>query len=243
MEPISLSIKRLESDDASIMDVFPKIFGLIRTYESKLNHAASAKKEAYVLILRALVDRCPLFDEDPFILALFFNQPYRKIAILVKYPEERIKAKLLALLRKWDFKKPFVDEVMQQFKLYINCIEPYNVNHPTYRSFWEKVPHNSLTVLVKRLISILPHSARCERLFSIMSYMKKKWQNQMQSTTLTAYTQIKLRYHKQKLRRKNATTPARASLNFVDLTDGLMRMAILEWMRMNLQSLSKNSIN
>lgn len=131
VEPISTTIRKLESDNATIFDVFPEFINLIRIYESKSTRASSPKKEAFTAIVRVLNKRLSVLDEDPFVLAFFFNPPFRKVACSLKYREDDIKVKLLALLKKWNYKKKFVDVVMQQFKLYFNCIEPYNANNPS----------------------------------------------------------------------------------------------------------------
>lgn len=75
----------------------------------------------------------------------------------------------------------------------INISKHSVVHEENYRVFWDKIPENELKEVVWRLMAIIPHSAKCERLFSIMSYIKKKCQGQMKNTSLSAYALIKMR--------------------------------------------------
>lgn len=108
------------------------------------------------------------------------------------------------MLQKWGYKnKAFVNELFKQMKMYHEGIAPYNFNTNDYRCFWNQMTSSSLKEVAIKLISFSPHSANCERLFSTMSYIKKKWQNQMSESTLTAYAQIKIRLRSDNKKSKN----------------------------------------
>lgn len=196
IEPLTKTIKTLESDEASVFDVFPAIWELVQCYKLNLISAPFAKRGNYEKILTILSGRSVVFDQDLFIISFYLNPNYRNIASSKKYSHGQIRLKILVLLKKWGYPKNFVSEALDQLELYQNGIRPYNKGSVRYRSFWTNVKESSLKVLALKLMSIVPHAAKCERLFSEMSFMKTKYKNSMDLNTLTAYTQIKMRFKK-----------------------------------------------
>lgn len=200
LEPIAVSIRKLESDDSSVSDVLPTIFNLITFYKNKSDSVASEKRNVILLILNIISDRTSFYYEftdnlpNPFLLSLYLNPKFKSLATSRKYCAFSFKNQLVFLLKKWNYGKAFAEKCLEQFDLYsLNYIQTPNAG-----SYWESNNWFELSTVVNKLNYIVPHSAVCERLFSTMAYMKKKWQNKMSPQTLTAYVKIKLALQEQK---------------------------------------------
>ena len=62
----------------------------------------------------------------------------------------------------------------------------------------------------------------CERLFSLMSYMKMKWQSQMKAETLEAYIKIKMAFSVPKTERKTANNDKIIEKEYDGILDDLI---------------------
>lgn len=142
-------------------------------------------------MIKGLNERTKQLESPEYVLAFYFNPSYRRVVVSKMYNANELRSMLLILLKRLDSKKKFVSNVLQQFELYNSANIPYNSNEQ-FITFWDKMPNNELKAVVRKLMAIIPNSAKCKRLFSTMSYIKKKWQGQMAKTTLSAYALIKI---------------------------------------------------
>lgn len=210
--PLCAIIKQLESDSASISQVLPKVFSLYLNYQAKEQLSYGSQKGIYKAITHIITKRGKVFLVDykvelnPFILSFYFNPQFRSQATSLKYSSTDYLHMLLLLLKKWNYtSKAFVNKCVQQLNCYSKQVPPFNtVPFSNVIEYWEKLPNMELKEVIQKLLFIVPHSAMCERLFSSMSYMKKKWQNQMKAETLEAYIKIKMAFSVPKTERKTA---------------------------------------
>lgn len=187
------AIKRLEAENANISDIWPELIALHKHYKNLEVSAPSQRKaimSSFVLILN---NRCQVFDTELFVFSFFLNPQHRTVAQSKKYDLSIIKRAYLNILRKLKYPKALAMAAPLEVDNYSKGVGDFKGLKATSAIlFWKSAPASTLKTVALKLLSILPHSANCERLFSIMNYMKKKSQNQMTKESLTAYTQLKL---------------------------------------------------
>ena len=94
------------------------------------------------------------------------------------------------------------DSIIKEAKDYLNGNREYGSKIEGSLEYWNSIPTNPLTEFNLRLLSVLPHSAVVERLFSRMAYIKDKYQNRMAGSTLQSLTKLKLELKKDKNRKE-----------------------------------------
>lgn len=173
LHPIISAIVHLENNNASVFDVWPHILTIMETLRTMIMNSSSNKLSAVLTILQALKKRLAFFDNDLYVVALFLNLKFRYIATSGKYDCNKIKSMLLNILKKFNISKPTVIKILAEFNLYYEAKSPFKKSND-YNEFWTEVSDCSLKDIALRLINIVPHFTGFERLFSTMSYIKKK---------------------------------------------------------------------
>lgn len=194
-EELVTTIKQLERDTASIVDIWPCIIKLYSFYARLREEVPADFKDILESFLKQINIRSKVYLEDIYILAFFLNPNYRQMAISKHFQITNIKIILRQMAKDRNL-------TLGEARLLLKLAEQYSEGDGEFRSqegnsikFWGSMPDSPLKQIAQSVLNTLPHSASCERLFSRMSYIKDKYQNRMSPETLTGLTQCKLYLH------------------------------------------------
>lgn len=187
--------KALESDQASICDIWPQMIKMYKHFETILNGNEFPNFQSVLHDLLLNIDRrSQMYHEDVFLVAFYLNPNYRTMATSQAYTPGNILRRLAKISITFGYSREDSQSMIDEGKLYLGGLGKFNSKEAVAIKFWKNVSEPSvLKTVALRIISIIPHSAACERLFSRMNYVKSKSQNRMSADTLTALTQIKMK--------------------------------------------------
>ncbi|CAG8737922.1 14122_t:CDS:2, partial [Cetraspora pellucida] len=158
------AIRKLESNNSSLADVFKELIFLhqqISRLEIPINGF-----QAHTLAV--INKRAKEFNSDIYFVALFFSPTHMRLAISKIMDEEAIIRASLELAKVWKFNQRDTG-LLSEFK----------GNSPLLRQF------------AMKLLSIVPHGATCERLFSSLGLVKSKMRSKITPDNLSILGQLK----------------------------------------------------
>ncbi|KAI9137371.1 ribonuclease H-like domain-containing protein [Paraphysoderma sedebokerense] len=138
-------------------------------------------------------------DHDLCIVALFLHPRARQLAVSHKYKLDDIKLIAKGIVRRWRWQKPFMEKLMHQIDQYAHCIGPFSADddvpddHPlVYWAYIDRMKANELVSFASRVLSLVPHSAKPDSIFSILAQYNTKGRNGLNVASLRILAQVKL---------------------------------------------------
>ncbi|CAG8651720.1 6821_t:CDS:1, partial [Cetraspora pellucida] len=219
IKPVVDAIERLESQDATLADVFKELI-YIHLEISKLDIPISGFKAHALAVIS---QRAKEFSDDIYFVALFLTSTYKKMAISKYMNEDNLLHACLKLAKCWKFNKKDSNLLHKEILNYKNNNSPFHqINFSSQqlpRFFWTKFTSNLpfLCRFSMKVFVIVPHRAACEHLFSSLGLTKTKSRNHLSSDTLSKLGQLKneLKKHIQKKKSKDKQNPVLA-LNLLE---------------------------
>ena len=200
---ITGAIKSLEGDASSVAFVWPVIIKLFKSLQQSLiNEDGSTRQSLIATAINSLNKRSVIISNDLFFVAFFINPNYRAMAISGSISEREMQEKIARMAIAMGKSLEETKSIIKEAKDYLNGNREYGSKIEGPLEYWNSIPPNPLTEFNLRLLSVLPHSAVVERLFSRMAYIKDKYQNRMAGSTLQSLTKLKLELKKDKNRKE-----------------------------------------
>lgn len=177
-DSIKKHIQFLESDQASLCDVWPQLLTMFKYFENAFCDYEPPFDMIIHDIITSMNKRMHVLQQDIFVIAFFLNPAYREIAISRKFDEREIRSMIGEYALSLSFCYEECVSLVKEIRKYINGEPPFDLKEVDAVKFWKSMPYNTtLKTLALRVCSIIPHSASCERLFSRMTLndIKNKW--------------------------------------------------------------------
>lgn len=137
------------------------------------------------------------FEDPIYFIALFLHPRCKKMAISRHHTGDSIVRAALEIAKVWHFERRDMIVLCKELINYKNGDPPFDdfkeSSNQSGRDIWEKFCGSSpyLRRFAMKVFSIVPHSAPCERLFSILGIMKTKPRNRLAVDKLNMLAQIK----------------------------------------------------
>lgn len=198
MGVINTTIKVLERESATILDVWPELILLQNNLQKIVSSDDSPIfHDAIYHSLRALGRRTlAALHEDAFLVGFFLNPQYRDVVYSKKYSLKMILDKIGSLSMKFKYSLNRSRAIIKKAELYANGQGEFASTETDPRKFWNAMGHSEFKTFALRLLCITPHSASVERLFSRLAYIKDKYQNRMTKETVTNMAKLKIKLRK-----------------------------------------------
>ena len=193
VKPISDAIGRLENANSTISDVMVEIFKLAKALRSlpddhPFKHIA----------LPALSRRIEVFDNEIYFLSLFLSPNHRNFALSGKYSFQDLQIQCFKIVREMKWKKNEVILLKSELERYQSFEAPFATIETKsvvdVYLFWQEISLSApyLSKFAKLFLSIKPHAARIEGLFSSLALAKPQRRNRLSVDKLVDLGRVKL---------------------------------------------------
>lgn len=193
ISPAVDAIGRLESSNSSLTDVFKELLVVWHHISSTNIGMAGLKEHA---IATAINRRAREFSDPVYFIALFLLPSHKHLAVSKKVIIDSMMRHALGLALAWKFSKCDAVQLHKELLAYKNEDPPFKNVRKTVlsaRIFCTQFsgPAPVLRRFALKILSIAPHGAPVERLFSALGLIKTKTRNRLSPSTLSMLGQLK----------------------------------------------------
>lgn len=180
LEPAKSAVKSIESTNTNMADVFITLIQMASAIKALPTEGLEDLKEFRKKCIQFYNNRWRQFDFELYLLSYFLHPKFREKGLI---PEtyQIIQKKALTLWSKLGGGSKSALALAIQMNNYDALKSPYNFPysdefHQNPQSWWLgcKISNNFLQELALYIFSIVPHSASCERVFSILNWFTQK---------------------------------------------------------------------
>lgn len=193
LKPLTDAISRLERLDASLDQIFISIITSYRqVQEAEVDEECRSWRGA---VLSAISSAAKRFDQPVYFVALFLNPEWQTMAISRKHDADSITKETLILAKNFGFSKNQCIQIKSDIANYIVLVqarrrrdgmEPWN--------WWnQQTKCQQLRLLALKILSVRPHTAAVERLFSSLGLTKTKSRNRLNVERMKMMAMIRSR--------------------------------------------------
>eukprot|EP00733_Pompholyxophrys_punicea_P001403 Pompholyxophrys_punicea_v1_NODE_688_length_1454_cov_6.761973.p1 type:complete len:278 gc:universal NODE_688_length_1454_cov_6.761973:1040-207(-) len=134
------------------------------------------------------------FSDDIYIIGFFLNPKFKKIVVSKKFSLSDILQCILRLAKRWNYTKDQAMSVKLAIYDYFNDEKIFNLPIVESLMYWKSLPSLPQTQTLKAfaltVLSLVPHSAAVEQLFSSLSHIKTNQRHSMSKDTLKVLGQL-----------------------------------------------------
>jgi GNAT superfamily N-acetyltransferase len=196
LRPLMSIIGKLESQSATLADCYQQLVSLAAAIDSVGFGPAEFKSHCCAAFCR----RWDEFNDDVYVLAYFLHPGMRGKGVSSGlFP--KIAETAATMWKNFGNSKVSTLKLMSQLMKYKSGDAPYNLQFASdfmSPTLWWQTTEDSvgaqLKTLAVTLLSITPHSAACERTFSILGWIHSKSRNRMLISRLEAIRKLYLYY-------------------------------------------------
>ena len=179
LEPAKNAVKSVECKNANMADIFIALIQMAIAIKALLTESTAKLKEFRQKCIQFYNKRWKEFDIELYLLAYFLHPKYHGKGLI---PEtfQLIQRKALSLWSNLGGGAKSALILAIQINNYDGYKSPYNFSYmdelQTPQSWWLgcKQSNHYLQELALYILSIVPHSANCERVFSVLSWFTQK---------------------------------------------------------------------
>lgn len=180
LEPAKNAVKSIEHTNTTMADVFIALIQMASAIKALPTEGSDELKEFRKKCIKFYNNRWHQFDFELYLLSYFLHPKYRG-KNLIPETYQIIQKKALTLWSKMGGGSKTALTIAIQMNNYDVLKPPYNLPysdelHQNPQSWWLgcRQSNNYLQQLALYIFSIVPHSASCERVFSILSWFTQK---------------------------------------------------------------------
>jgi hypothetical protein len=180
LEPAKSAVKSIESTNTNMADIFITLIQMASAIKALPTEGLEDLKEFRKKCIQFYNNRWRQFDFELYLLSYFLHPKFRGKGLI---PEtyQIIQKKALTLWSKLGGGSKSALALAIQMNNYDALKSPYNFPYSDEfyqnpQSWWlgYKISNNFLQELALYIFSIVPHSASCERVFSILNWFTQK---------------------------------------------------------------------
>jgi Protein of unknown function (DUF 659)/hAT family C-terminal dimerisation region len=206
LKPLTDAIARLERLSASLDQIFISIITSYRQVQEAELEIGLGVQSWKVAVLSAISSASKRFNHPVYFVALFLNPEWQAMAISRKYNVESITREVLILAKNFGFSKNQCIQLKSDIIDYIALVQvsgQWNDIDPW--SWWNQQSKcQQLRLLALKVLSVRPHTAAVERLFSSLGLAKTKSRNRLNVEKMKMIAIIRTRIRVQEERKRSA---------------------------------------
>jgi hypothetical protein len=156
--------------------------------------------------MTAITSVAKRFNDPAYFVALFLNPGWQTMAISRKYNVESITKEILKLAKRFGFLKSQCIQIKSDVADYIVLAQARgNWDDIDPRTWWnQQLRCQQLRLFALKILSVRPHTAAVERLFSRLAFTKTKSRSQLGVEKMKMMAVIRTRIRVQEEKRKSA---------------------------------------
>ena len=204
LKPLTDAIARLEKLNASLDQTFIAMITCYRQVkQTDIEPEYRSWKAAVMTAISSVAKR---FDHPAYFVALFLNPVWQTMAISRKYNVESITKEILKLAKGFGFLKSQCIQMKSDVADYIVLAQAGgNWDDIDLWSWWnQQLRCQQLRLFALKILSVRPHTAAVERLFSSLGFTKTKSRSQLGVEKLKMMAVIRTRIRIQEEKSKRA---------------------------------------
>jgi len=205
LKPLTDAVARLEKQTASLDQTF---ISIITSYRQVQQVEIDPEYQPWrVAVLSAISSVGKRFSHPAYFVALFLNPQWQTMAISREYNAESMTKEALILAKNFGFSKNQCIQIKSDIADYLTLVQAREKWDDTIDlwGWWnQQLKCQQLRLLALMLLSVRPHSAAVERLFSCLGLAKTTSRNRLGVEKLKMTALIRSRIQVQEDKRKSA---------------------------------------